>query len=264
MPDGFGFHVTFGTGETFTNRSRMGDAVGFREACEAVMAVAAGKDEAEISQLLVGELRSRDIVLYPSFIGILAAAIADGDASITFCDWVESDGLPDAPRPGLLGSLAGKVIGRIFAPPIKEVMGEAVAASPVLSRLMRPAPPDPRRYVPEVGQEPTAAEVITEPDLAERVPWLLNPPPEGLPGTPRSARGTFSFEALLEEESDVVIVRAFSERIGRLNPHDAEAYAAHIRSARLRDQFVAATATCRITGRRSLRVTVRLERGYCD
>jgi hypothetical protein len=264
MPDGFSVHVTFGTGETFTNSSRMGDAAGLREACEAVMAVAAGKDEAEISQLLAGELRSRDMVLDPGLIGILAAGIADGDASITFGAWVESDDLPDGPRPGLLGSLAGKVIGRIFAAQIKEVTREAVAASPVLSRLMRPAPPDPRRYVPEPGQEPTAAEVISEPDLAERVPWLLDHPSEGLPGTPRSAVDTFSFEALLEEEGDMVIVRAFSERIGRLNPQDAEAYAAHIRSAWLRDQFVAATATSHITGHRSLRVTVRLERGYCD
>jgi hypothetical protein len=69
---------------------------------------------------------------------------------------------------------------------------------------------------------------------------------------------------LLEEEGDMIIVRAFSERIGRLNPTDAAAYAVPVRSARLRDQFVAATATSRIAGYRSLRVTVRLGPGYCD
>jgi len=52
------------------------DAVQFRDACEAVRASAAGKDEAEIRQMLTGELRSRDVLPPPAIIELLAASIA--------------------------------------------------------------------------------------------------------------------------------------------------------------------------------------------
>jgi hypothetical protein len=48
----------------------------FREACEAVQRSAAGKDMAEIRQLLTDEFRSRDILVPPPVIGLTAASIA--------------------------------------------------------------------------------------------------------------------------------------------------------------------------------------------
>lgn len=94
-------------------------------------------------------------------------------------------------------------------------------------------------------------EVIADPDLAERMPWLVERPFERLPGMLRSALRTFSFDARLEEDDGTVIVRAFSGRIGRLSATDAEAYLPHIRSARAQGKVVAALASGRITGPRS-------------
>jgi hypothetical protein len=269
MPDGFSFRVSFGeTGEAFGCSTKTGDAAGFRQAYEAVRGAAAGRDEAEIRQLLAGELRSRNISLLPDMIDLLAAGIAAGDASITVGGWGEAD-LPHE-RPGLASSLIGKVIGRVLArhigeSEIKEVMREAVTMSPVLSRLVHPGAPDPDLYVPEPGQEPAPAEVIVDPDLAERMPWLVERPSERLPGIPRSALRTFSFDARLEEDDGTVIVRAFSGRIGRLSATDAEAYLPHIRSARAQGKVVATMASSRITGHRSLHVTIGLGRapGLC-
>ena len=176
MPDGFSVRISFGeTGEAFSFSSKRGDAADFREAYEAVRAAAVGRNEAEIRQLLADELRSRNVGTLPDMIGVLAAGIAaDGDISVG--GWAEVD-LPDE-RPGLVGSLIGKVIGRVLARRIgegevREMMREAVAMSPVLSRLAHPDPPDPDLYVPEAGREPAPAEVITDPDLAERMPWLV-------------------------------------------------------------------------------------------
>jgi len=260
MPDGFSFRVSFGEpGETFSYSSRAGDVAGFRDACEAAREAAAGRDEAEIGELLAGELRSRDIGLPPCVIGLLAAGIADPDASITVGGWDELSG-PAAERPGLAASLIGKVIGRLFARQITELTREAATASPVLSRLVRQDGPDPGLYAPGPGRPPAPAEVIVDLDLAERMPWLVQRPSELPPGMPRSAMRTFSFQARLEEDEGTVIVRAFSGRIGRLSAGDAEAYLPHIRSARLQEKVVAAMATGRITGRNSLHVTVRLGR----
>ena len=272
MPDGFSFRVSFGeTGEAFSCGSRMGDAADFREAYEAATRAAAGRDEAEIRQLLAGELRSRNIDLPPHMIGLLAASIAIGGADITVGEWGELDLPPD--RPGLASSLIGKVVGRVLARKfgegqMGELMREVLTASPALSRLVHPdpGPPDSRLYIPEPGREPTPAEVIVDPDLAERMPWLVELPSERPPGIPRSALGTFSFEVRLEEDDGMVIVRTSSGRIGKLSARDAEAHLPHIRSAREQDKVVAATATGRITGRRSLHVTVRLGRvpGVCS
>jgi hypothetical protein len=270
MPDGFSFRVSFGeTGEAFSYGSRIGDAAGFREAYEAATRAAPGRDEAEIRQLLAGELRSRNIDLPPHMISLLAASIAIGGADITVGEWGELDQPPDPP--GLVSSLIGKVVGRVLARKfgegqMRELMREVLTASPALSRLMQSGTPDPRLYIPEPGREPAPSEVIVDPDLAERMPWLVELPSERPPGIPRSALRTFSFEARLEEDDGMVIVRTSSGRIGKLSGRDAEAYLPHIRSARERDKVVAAMATGRITGHRSLHVTVRLGRmpGVCS
>jgi hypothetical protein len=262
MPDGFSFRVSFGErGEAFSCSCKMGDAAGFREALEAVRGAAAGRDEARIRQLLAGELRSRNIGLLRGDIDRLAAGIAAGDASITVGGWGEHDLRHE--RAGLVSSLIGKVIGRAVARRIgqgavREIMREAATASPVWSELLHPGPPDPGRYVPEPGREPAPAEVIADPDLAERMPWLVERPSERPPWMSRSAMRTVTFEARLAEDDGTVIVRAFSDRIGELSVTDGEAYLPHIRSARAQGKVLAAMASSHITGRRSLRVTIRL------
>jgi hypothetical protein len=194
-----------------------------------------------------------------------AAGIAAGDASITVGRWGEHDLRHE--RPGLVGSLIGKVIGRALAhhigeAQIREMMREAATASPVLSGLLHPGPPDAGLYVPDPGREPASAEVIADPDLAERMPWLAERPrPSELPpGMSRSAMRTVSFDARLEDDDGTVIVGAFSGRIGRLSSADAEAYLPHLRSARAQGKVAAAMASSRTCGRRSLHVTIRLER----
>jgi hypothetical protein len=72
------------------------------------------------------------------------------------------------------------------------------------------------------------AEVITDPDLAERLPRLIDRQwPGAPPAIQRRVRRAFRFAAQLEEDGDEVVVRVFNERIGRLKPADAEVYAAH-------------------------------------
>jgi len=135
----------------------------------------------------------------------------------------------------------------------------------------------PDRYIPDPGQEPAPAEIITDPDLAERLPRLLAC---GMPQTsavPRSA--WFSFSAKLEEDGDtlivstrsgdrgkvskdengnVLLVRAPSERVGKLSPADADVYRTHLRTARLCGQSVAVVVSGRRKGGRLRGVTVRL------
>jgi hypothetical protein len=268
MTDGFNFRVTFGTGEKFSRNVTTGDRDGFLEACGAVKAVAAGKDEWQIRELLAGEFRSRgiDIDLFPDAINVLAGVVADNEGSITVGDWEDSEEHePDILRPGLIGRLVGRVIGRVLAPDAGQMMREGIAASPVASRIMGLQPADPRRYVPEPGQEPSPAEVIADPDLPDRLPRLLTAMFDELPdwpvtppAMPRSGTYTSSFSAALEEEGGMVFVRRSGERIGRLNPADAQTYAAHLKAARLHDQFVPVTVTARMKRGRPSHITVRL------
>jgi hypothetical protein len=197
------------------------------------------------------------------------------DAEITVGGWED---VPDSAleRTGRAGRLIGKMIGLATPREIKKQLTmNVIANSPVLSQFMRPDPADPGahapepgrpgpgrdvpgRYVPGPGREPAPAEVIVDADLAERMPWLIERPPLP-PGMPQSALRTFSFDVQLDEDDGTVIVSAFDGRIGTLNGKDASEYVPHIRSGRAQDKTVTATATGRVIGRRSLRVTVRLE-----
>jgi hypothetical protein len=154
--------------------------------------------------------------------------------------------------------LFGWIIRRLVGPSAAEATVRAFMASP-------------NRYIPDPGQEPAPAEVITDPDLAERLPGLLG---RGMPEMPRSS--SFSFSAKLEEDGDTLVVSAFPERtwnpdeggnghfavsrerIGRLSPADADVYRTHLRTAQLRGQSVAVTVSGRKKGRRLQSVTVRL------
>jgi hypothetical protein len=158
--------------------------------------------------------------------------------------------------------LFGWVIRRLVGPSAGEAAVRTFMASP-------------NRYIPDPGQEPAPAEIIIDPDLAERLPGLLDRGMPQMPAMPRSA--SFSFSAKLEEDGDALIVSAFPERtwepdeggnghfavrswerIGRLSPADADVYRTHLRTARLRGQSVAATVSGRKKGRRLRGVTVRL------
>lgn len=176
-----------------------------------------------------------------------------------------ADDMPLPANPGLVDRLIGAVIRRVVRVSEEDLLKHAVA----WRGLLRPPDGEPagrRLYVPEPGQEPAPAEVITDPDLAVRLPGLRErqwpgAPPEMQREMQHQARRARSFwsSARLEEDGDEVVVRAFHERIGKLKPADAEVYAAHLRSARLNDQFVAAVVVGRITGRRSLRVIVSIK-----
>ena len=191
------------------------------------------------------------------------------------------DDLPKMPEPGPVGKLAGKLVGRMLrralAPHAPEIMQEvmttvirqAAGEVPDLAEAMDRAAADPSRYVPEPGQEPPPAEVIADPDLAERIPGLLNRsplPPGGLPDAPlpppmqlpRSAARAFLFSATLEEDGDLIVVRTSGGRIGTLNPVGAAAYAPHLQAARLRDQVVRVTVSGRLHRGRLSHLTVQL------
>jgi hypothetical protein len=186
----------------------------------------------------------------------------------------EDDDLPEMPKPGLIGKLAGRMLRRALAPHAPEMMQEVMATVmrqaagevPDLAEAMRRAAADPSRYVPEPGQEPPPAEVIADPGLAKRIPGLLNRPPlppDGLPDAPlpppmQLPRSVFLFSATLEEDGDLIVVRTSGERIGQLNPAGAEAYGPHLEAARLRDQVVRVTVRGRMNRGRLSHVTVQL------
>jgi hypothetical protein len=120
--------------------------------------------------------------------------------------------------------LAGELGSRNIVPPpaIIEILAAGIAAGgredPLLSRL-HPHPLGLDLYFPGPGQSPAPAQVILDPDIAERMPWLLELPP-GM----SSARGPSSFAAWLEESAGTVVVCHSPGRIGTLSAADAEAY----------------------------------------
>jgi hypothetical protein len=166
--------------------------------------------------------------------------------------------------------VAGPVARFLFGWIIRRLVGPSTAEATV-----RPFMASPNRYIPDPGQEPAPAEIITDPGLAERLPGLLSHGMAHMPAMPRSTG--FSFSAKLEEDGDMLIVSAFPERmwkpdeggnghfataswerIGRLSPADADVYRAHLRTARLRGQSVVAVVSGRKKGRRLRDVTVRI------
>lgn len=168
------------------------------------------------------------------------------------------DDMPLPQNPGLMDRLIGAVLRRLIkGGPMPEELMEGIRASRIPPR--HDQEPDVLRvYVLEPGQGPAPAEVITDPDLAGRLPRLLDQEFAGVPPQVQRhlRRGrTFRFHAILEEQGDEVVVRAFKERIRRLAPADAEEYAAHLRSARLNGQLALAVVRGSIAGREPSRVT---------
>ena len=165
--------------------------------------------------------------------------------------------MPPSREPGLAARLIGAVLGRLIKvgplPEVKDIRASRVPPS----RNQEPGVL--HIYLPEPGQEPTPAEIITDPDLAERLPRLPDQEFAGLPPHIQRHLGrerAFRFHAVLEEDGDDVVVRAFNEHIGTLKPADAAVYAAHLKSARRNGQAGLVLVRGSTVGRQPVRVTV--------
>jgi hypothetical protein len=168
--------------------------------------------------------------------------------------------------PGLAGRLIGAILSHLIKAPRPEELMRGIRASRIPPG--RDQEPDVLPvYVLEPGQGPAPAEVITDPDLTERLPWLLDQEFAGVPPQIRRhlRRGpAFRFHAVLEEEGDAVVVRAFNQRIGTLTPADAQVYAAHLQSARLNGQLALTVVRGTIAGRRPVQVTANFMHAATD
>jgi hypothetical protein len=237
----------------------------FREACEAVRGSATGKDMAEIRQMLTDEFRSRDIPVPPLIITLITHSIATGN-------YDEDDAPPFLEEP----SWPGRAIGwadRLSGDDLGELTRNLISSSPDLSWLFENAP-NPGRYVPGPGNSPPPAQLILDPDLDGRMPWLFDlppdaPPPGLIPDWLRSgeqharharSHQEVSIDVLLEEDGGTVVVRHGPGRVGTLSGIDAPAYLPHLNAARSQGKAVTAVATLHVTGSGSPRFTVRLSR----
>jgi hypothetical protein len=236
----------------------------FQEACEAVQRSAAGKDATQIRHMLTDEFRSRDIPVPPPVTGLIAASIASGSH--------DADDEPPFPgEPSWPGRAAGWVFRRLAG---DDLTTKLISESPELSWLAELSgdAPDPGRYVPGPGTSPPPAQVILDPGLGDRMPWLFELPPllpDFPPDTPRMRSGLrharhprshreVSLTVRLEEDGDTVIVRHEPGRVGTLSANDTAAYLPHLNAARSQGKVLAAIATLRVTGRGSPRMTIRL------
>jgi hypothetical protein len=135
--------------------------------------------------------------------------------------------------------------------------GAVIGSVPGPHGTIRQGAKDRNRYVPEPGQAPAPADVITDPDLDERLP-LLEGTHRGMPPMPSHAVSSFWFGARLEEDGDTIVVRQSGERVGRPNSRGVEEYAPHLRAARQRGQVVSVTVTGQSKRGRVSHVTVSL------
>jgi hypothetical protein len=238
----------------------------FREACEAVRRSAAGKDAAEIRQMLTDEFGSRDIPVPTLIITLIAHSITTGN--------YDADDVPPFPEePSWPGRAAGWVSPRLLDDDLSELTGMLFSSSPDLSWLLENAP-DTGRYVPGPGNCPPPAQVILDSDFDDRMPDLFALPPDNLPpgllpdwlqNVTRNTRHPLSHEEVslavrLEEDGGTVVVHHGPGHVGTVSAADAPAYLPHLNAARSQGKVVAATATLHLTGDGSPRVTVRLSR----
>ena len=224
-----------------------------RDACDAVQATAAGKDEAEIRQMLTAELRSRDVSLPPEIVDSLVKRIVSGTRTPGepfISGSVQYGGLLRVP-------FIRKAIRSMFEAAIREhgVDGLIERHVPWVSKDIGdswwfmsqglPHPPGRDLYAPAPDEVPPPARLIPDPDLRERMPDLFRPPPSpprwsGMDSA--EVEGADQLFVWLEDSGGTVIVRNQPGRIGILNAEDAEAYLPLVRSAHARDKVVAAMA----------------------
>jgi hypothetical protein len=163
--------------------------------------------------------------------------------------------------------------GRLPGDGLDELTRNLISASADLSWLLENAP-DPGRYVPGPGNSPPPAQLILDPGLEDRMPWLFDLPPDAPPpglipawlpsgeqhARPPRSHQEMSIDVLLEEEGGAVVVRHGPGRVGTLSGTDAPAYLPHLNAARSQRKAVTAVATLHVTGSGSPRFTVRLSR----
>ena len=221
----------------------MQDPIG--EACEAVQAAAAGKDEAAIRRMLTAELRSREVDLLPGLFDVLVKQIAAGT-------YAPGEPSVSVRRTGLLRvPCIREAIGHLFRPAFEEA-GRQVSAG-----LMYPRPPGRDLYAPTPEEVPPPAGLIPDLDLRERMPELFEDPPLA-PWPPGKPPTMYAVSVWLEDSGGMVAVCDKPGRIGILNAEDAEAYLPLVRSAHAQDKVVAAQAEILRTAGGWLPATVRV------
>jgi hypothetical protein len=225
---------------------------GISEACDAVQAAAAGKDETEIRRMLTAELRSRDVSLPPEIFDSLVKKIAAGTrapgeplVSVKYGGLLRVPFIRNAVRQMFQSALTASGDAGIMKPSVSWVSQDIGDSWWFMSQTL-PHPPGRDLYAPAPDEVPPSARLIPDPDLRERIPELFKPlpPPPAPPGWSDappvdSADQVFVW---LEDSGGTVAVCNQPGRIGILNAEDAEAYLPLVRAADVRDKVVAATA----------------------
>lgn len=234
------------------------------EACEAVQAAAAGKDEAAIRRMLTAELRSREVDLPPELFDVLVRQIAAGT-------YGSGEPIVSVHGTGLLRvPFIRKAVGQLFKPAFEEVARQVSAGLsgqdgvrvteqegwPTVTR-MHPRPPGRDLYVPAPDEVPLPARLILDPDLRGRMPELFLDPPLA-PWPPDKPPPMYAVSVWLEDSGGTVAVCDKSGRIGILDAEDAEAYLPVLRAAQAQDKVVAAQVEIRSTASGWLPATVRV------
>ncbi len=222
-----------------------------REACNAVQAAAAGKDQAAIREMLAEEFRSRDVSLPPEFVDGLAKRIASGTytpgeplvgGSVRYGGLLRVPFIRKAFRNMFDAAIREHGLDGLIERHVPWVSKDIGDSWWFISQTL-PHPPGRHLYAPAPDEVPPPARLIPDPDLRERMPDLFEPapPPPRWSGL-ESVEGADQLFVWLEENGGTVVVRNQPGRIGILSTEDAEAYLPLIRSAHAREKVVAAMA----------------------
>jgi hypothetical protein len=170
-----------------------------------------------------------------------------------------ADDMLPPPDPGLVDRLIGTVLRRLIkGGPRPEELMEGLRASRMQSGHEQESDdvlPSTRLSPARTRRRPKSSATRTWPSACPGCSIR-----SGLAGRQRSGAtsgaGTHSgCTPVLVEEDGAVVVRAYNERIGRLQPADAEVYSEHLRSARLNGQLALAVVRGSIADRQPSRVT---------
>ena len=215
---------------------------GIREACDAVQAAAAGKDEATIRQMLAAEFRSRDVSLPPEMFDVLVKKIAAGtytpgepliSGSVHYGGLLRVPFIRKALRQMFDAAIREHGVDGLIERHVRWVSRDIGDSWWIMSRTL-PHPPGLGLYVTAPDEVPPPARLIPDPDLHDRMPDLFEPAP---PLPPRWSGIEMQDHAdqlfvWLEDSGGTVAVCHQPGHIGSLNAEDAEAYLPLVRAAR--------------------------------